>query len=552
MPVAEHRPVAALVIAALAGFVPPAHAQAPPALGGSITVEPDPELPDATASLRPRLDDELAPPALVPDEGAPEILIRELRFDDTEVPASVARALEPFIGEPISRARLQDLTQAMTEAYRRSGIALFTIMVPPQSFENGVVHIKVAEGYASDIQVAGDIPERERRLVREIAEPLLDQNPLLRGRFERGVLLADDLPSVSVEPALKLGQAPGSVMVVLNAEREGPDFAAGYNTRESQLIEGGQAQGWVTFPGLMLAGDELSLAAAFTPDFEQSRFASLGYAVPLGGTGARVRTSAAFQQSAPDSVDVSGEAQLYSAGISYPLIRTARQNLALKSAFDVFNSDNAAFGSQLSSERTRAARLGLAGSQAWEDALVSGSATFSQGVDALGARPASNGAEPDFWKAQLDLQAMQRFADRFIVRSDTALQFTEATVPTNERFSIGGARFGKGFDNGSLHADRSAATALELAVRPLEEGPFGRSEIYVFGDYIYGETNDADSGAWQDFDLGSAGAGLRLRWQDKISIELEAADAYLVPIEGFESDWVYSVRWKLSSDLLMK
>ena len=49
-----------------------------------------------------------------------------------------------------------------------------------------------------------------------------------------------------------------------------------------------------------------------------------------------------------------------------------------------------------------------------------------------------------------------------------------------------------------------------------------------------------------DFDLASAGAGVRLAWTDKAMVEVEWAHALDDPYPAYDEDWRLSVSWKLN------
>src|SRR5690349_17492977 len=78
------------------------------------------EQPAPAAATRVDAGDEAAPP------------IRNIIFEGTDVPQTVARAAGAFVGQPASKANLQALADAMSEAYGRSQVALFTIAIPEQ------------------------------------------------------------------------------------------------------------------------------------------------------------------------------------------------------------------------------------------------------------------------------------------------------------------------------------------------------------------------------------------------------------------------------------
>ena len=82
----------------------------------------------------------------------------------------VAAAARPFIGRPASRANLQALVAAMTAAYGRSPIALFTIVIPQQDLTTGTVTVRVGEGHVEAVLITGEVENRHLGLVRAYAD----------------------------------------------------------------------------------------------------------------------------------------------------------------------------------------------------------------------------------------------------------------------------------------------------------------------------------------------------------------------------------------------
>ncbi len=59
--------------------------------------------------------------------------ISEIRFEGAEAPSAVAEAARAFIGRPATRETLTELAGALSKAYERTDIALFTVSVPDQT-----------------------------------------------------------------------------------------------------------------------------------------------------------------------------------------------------------------------------------------------------------------------------------------------------------------------------------------------------------------------------------------------------------------------------------
>jgi hemolysin activation/secretion protein len=115
-------------------------------------------------------------------------VLTSVRLEGATVPAGlVGPVFHGFIGRRMDAAALTELTQATAAAYARGKVALYTILLPNQTFEGGVVRLRVVEGYIAHVTVkdAGGAA-REIGLVRRIAAPVLREHPLspatLRGR----------------------------------------------------------------------------------------------------------------------------------------------------------------------------------------------------------------------------------------------------------------------------------------------------------------------------------------------------------------------------------
>lgn len=533
----------ALFIASGAARAAPAAQTEPPEIGEPLS----------SADTGPAdLEDDVAPPAppsassRIDASAKSERVISEIRFENVQAPASVAKQAEAFIGKRITRENLTALAEALEAGYKSSDIAFFTIVVPAQTFVNGVVRVQIAEGYTGNIVVKGEIPDREKKLLSEMSQPLLEERPATRASLERLILLSNGLPTVSIDPKMKLGKAPGSVDLILIAEETKPKYTAGYSSRESELIDGGQFTARATLPGTLRAGDVTNIVGAAATDFEQSRYIGVSHSTPIAASGTRASLSTALQTTEPDGSTVSGEAVLFSLGLRHPVKRSRKTNVHVGVSLDGLNSDNAVLGSIVATERNRALRAKTDFARTMKTLALSSEIVLSQGIDGLGSRPSNSGADSDFKHLEAKANATRKFGAEFFVRARTNFQYADETLPSNERFSIGGARYGKGFKNGLLRADRSAAGYVETAYRPLQSAGFKKTEVYAFADYVTGEILSPSGTNNAGFNLGSAGAGFRLNYKTFLFLEAEAARPYNSPVSGFDDDWVYALRWRFS------
>ncbi len=504
--------------------------------------------PGETQDKQPRNTAPIAPaPAKARIESGAEssVLIRSIKFEGVRVPAIVANAARPFIGRTASRAALEDLASALTAAYERSDVALFTVVIPRQSFEDGLVRVLTAEGFVESVTLDGEAADHANTLVTAFAERLTREKPASRRTLERQLSLINDIPGLKTASSFSYGQRPGAVRLTLALDYQRPTVSAGFSNRSSRFVKDGQFTGAAKAYRLLRDGDFTSLKLAASVNFEDSLYAGLQHTTPLGASGARADIGAALLRSRPSGTVIEGDAQIYTAGVSYPVIRDYRTTLSMRAGVDIVNSDNAAFGSLIATERTRAAGLSAAFARNWETRRANFSAEIKRGAPVAGARVSGLIGDAEYFKARIDAAIVQSLGDSWRLKANAALQWTDDNLPASERFSVGGARFGRAFSAGLINADRGAALLLEPAWRPINGGAFARSEIYAFADYAYVESFARPGGDNRYVDLGSAGGGVRIAYRDKGSLELEMARPFDQPAAGFEQDWRFSASWRI-------
>ena len=83
--------------------------------------------------------------------GDDSTVIRAIDFVGVKAPERVAKAAQAYLGKPASGDNLKALAEAVSKAYGKSGIALYTVAIPQQDLSNGRVKLLLAEGFVEDI-----------------------------------------------------------------------------------------------------------------------------------------------------------------------------------------------------------------------------------------------------------------------------------------------------------------------------------------------------------------------------------------------------------------
>lgn len=473
-------------------------------------------------------------------------VIRSIRFVGTKAPEPVARAAERFIGQAASAAVLQQIAAAISEGYAKADVALYSVLIPNQDLSTGTLNVVLIEGEVESVVVTNNSGGRARRLITAIAAHMTGEVPLKRSTLQRYISLMQDVPGTRIDVQVVQGSRRGAVRVVLTITDKHHDIGFGFDNRTGTTYRHGEFTATGKFYGLVRGGDETDITGASSANVKDYRYASIAHSTPIGSNGDRLSLSFGYLETRPSDTVINGTAKL--AGITYsrPLIRDYKRNLTVSATFDGLNSDNAAFGELIATERTRAVRLAAGYVEVLPKHTVSGGVTLSKGVDVLGARVIAPLADKDFFKVNARASLDRMLSKKVIARLRVSGQWTRDALPAAERFAVGGEEFGRAFDIAVLTADRGVAGSAELALRPFTSKIWGGTEFYGFTDGATVRILDRGPFPGGHYDLASAGGGARIAWRDKAALFLEAAKPVDRPYAGYEKTWRFSVGWKLS------
>lgn len=476
----------------------------------------------------------------------PDVTIREIRFVGAGVPANVGRAAQRFVGRPASADNLAKLAAAMTRAYNRSSVALFTLVIPEQDLSGGVVTVASAEGHVGSVTLSGERESGPAPLVAKMAAGLTGHRPLPRARFERALGNIADIPGVTVTPSLALGTEQGAVALDLAVDAKKPTLGLGFTTRTSQFVSDGLVEANARGTSLLRSGDETRLSGAAALNFKSLLYIAASHSTPLGAGGTRAEISGAALRTRPKGLAIDGEAWSAGLGVTHPLIRASRRNLVAAARLDYLDSKNALFGSTIAAEKTWTASGSLAFRLSEDRTVVGARIGGAKGLDFAGARVDPGVGEVGFLYADASVEANQAIGKVAVVRAAATGRWTRDRLPAAQRFSVGGATFGRAFADGLVNGDRGFASFGELAWRPLRSGKLSKSEIYSFVDYADVTLLARTAIPRTDFRLGSWGGGVRLSYAENATIGLELADAWKQPVPGYDQDWRVALSWKLA------
>ena len=136
----------------------------------------------------------------------PRVLVT--RFEVTGVSAFTPEQLRPLLadgeGRELTLTQIEGYAARITALYREHGYILARAYVPAQEMRGGVVELDVLEGRVGKVDITG-LRHYNADYLRKYVEPRAPSRIFEASDFERGLLLLNDLPGLSVKSTLKPG-----------------------------------------------------------------------------------------------------------------------------------------------------------------------------------------------------------------------------------------------------------------------------------------------------------------------------------------------------------
>lgn len=471
-------------------------------------------------------------------EGIPEavkairVTLREIRVDGATVftAEQLRTQTDAYLGHEISGSDVFGLAQALTAYYRNAGYILSLVVVPPQSLGDGVLTLRVIEGYIAEVYVEGDA--RVASELAAMAEQIKASRPLQAQVLERYLLIANEFPGVQLRSVLSPSQTVGAADLTLIATVKPVEGFASVDNYGSRYMGPNQATLGVSANQLLGVNDQWRYIGVGTGGTEMA-YHQLSYNQTLNEEGVKVGVSVSQARTQPGdtlrSFDVRGRSETVLLSLGYPLLRTRNQSLLTRLVYDTTDIDSDVNGSRRTEDRIRALRAGLSwllydrfdGQNTLEVDLSQGVGGTTKG-DALKSR---EGADGMFSKLVFDYTRVQPLSARWALTIGAAGQWSGDTpLLSSEQFALGGRRFGHAYDAAELVGDRGLAVRLEPRFSNSTTLPW-LPAYQVLGFYEIGEVTKVgvpSAGTPATQSLASAGFGARLFLVGNVMAQLEA------------------------------
>jgi len=404
---------------------------------------------------------------------------------------------------PVSE--LFDATSDLEAAYAEAGYVLSRIVLPQQKLrDGGKLQVLVLNGFIERIE-ADDVDPAVRARVEALMARVTGRPGLTRDTLERQLLLAGDVPGTALRSGLAPGDTTGATVIGIDSEFQPVTGFVGFGNPFGSDLGRSNLEFGLEVNSPFKLGETLYLRASgnnkglFSND-PRSRILAFGGVLPVGLSGTNVNLEFTFSDTKPDSTpETRSEFDRVSLRVFHPLRRSRDLNLTAQVALDFQEDEQDLVGvAPLFRDQLTVLRAGLTGDMLHENGAFSqGALLVSRGVDALGARSASDaagspvtlsraGADASFTKLTGGFLHRRPLSESvsLMVAGRFQTSFGDA-LPISEQFSLVGTNEMSTFDSGSLRGDSGILLRSELSRRfEMNAGQFPVTlSPYVFAGF---------------------------------------------------------------------
>lgn len=528
--------------------LPPTAQPLPPVVRGAVQpqqgnpipqISPPPQLPVGPGLAAPQSEPltNLAPNT--PRRVTSAVVEGSTILSDAEAAALVGDVVGPAV--PTSAIEAGRL--ALLKRYRDASYPLVTVSASLAA--DGKLRFTITEGRIAEVQLDGNIGPSGVKVL-EFLNRLVRPGPVDSAALERWLLLAQDVPGVTLQTVLRPSESePGALTLVARVSRAAISGFITADNRAYRYTGPEQALGVVGYNGLTSLGDRTEISLFKSIYNTAQIFGQVATEAYVGSSGLKLRFYAGAGDTQPTgtlhSVGYDGQTVVAGAQASYPVIYTRQQKLNVVGLFDMVQSVVYQNGAINSKDSLRVIRLGA--DYALQDLLLGASrpavnqivTRLSHGLEGLGASHTGStslgrsGSNVGFTKFSAELSRTQTL---FSPWSDASVAFmgliagqaSQDVIPSAEKFYLGGLRFTRGFYAGQVTGDNAMAATAELQLNTGFQGDFYGTPLEVglqfYTFYDWGETWENKS-LDPNARLRSFGIGLRTTLTQYTEIDIE-------------------------------
>ncbi|MFN4329148.1 MAG: ShlB/FhaC/HecB family hemolysin secretion/activation protein [Limnobacter sp.] len=430
----------------------------------------------------------------------PTVAINEFDIKGLTVATAdqVRPILEPYANKNLTVAELQGVAEEVAVFLRGLGYPLAQAYLPPQKIDGGKVQIQVLEGIVdgqkgTDGLIVETAGERVQPTIIEtiLSKAVIPGQPIKNDDLDRAVRLAGDLAGVrSLTTTLGPGEQPGSTFVTAKVDEE--NLFTGSVSVDNY---GNKYSGEERVNATLNLNSPFGYGELFTlnlTETDRSRSAKIAGVTPVGSSGLKVGASYADLDvsvgGAFTPLNIASNSSVASVFGSYPLIRSATNNVQATVVVDDKDVFNQLLGTPTSDRKVELTTLGLNGNftetsgaqNSWSVSYGFGDVTLKSNTvlaDDLATRGPFEKINAAF--GRLTPLSKDRTWNLYTAVSG---QTANKNLDVVEQFQLGGPNGVRAYPTGEAIGEEGALLNVELR-KLVNRTSFGDLNVYAFYDY---------------------------------------------------------------------
>lgn len=441
-----------------------------------------------------------------------------------------------YEGQKLSFEQMLEISQIITEYYTSRGYIRSGAFVPPQELVNGIVKVQVIEGKLEEILIQG-LKQTKESYVRARLEPRLT-TPIQRKNLESALeLLQIDPLFEKVEAELKPGSSPDkSILVVKISEALPGTITLAADNYSSPSVGENQGTAALSYQNLLGIGDRFKFE--YNGGAGLSRYKA-GYSIPVNRNDGVLSIDYAHSDTEivedPFTVlDIQANSNVFSLNFRQPVLKTAKEELALSLGVELKESQTYLFkeipfsfaeGAENGKSRETILRLAQDWVKRSETRVLAARSQFSFGLNAFDATSNSDAPDGQFFSWIGQFYWLEKLDKNLLFVTRWGMQISSDALLSIEQFDIGGKDTVRGYRQSVLLGDNGFVGTIELQWTVWDD--WGQLNLISFADVgtVWGDLVTSEN------TLASVGLGLRWSIGERFLAELNWGFP-LVEIEG--------------------
>ena len=465
------------------------------------------------------------------------------------------KLVEDAEGKTLMLSQLETIVARITAFYQSRGYTLTQAVIPAQTITDATVDVQIVEARFGEVSLE-DSSQINRKLLLATLKPLQKGSDIEQMKMDRSLLLLSDVPGVIVNATLNKGTEVGTAD--LNVTTTAAPPVSGNVTVDGY---GNSYTGKARVSGTVNVNSPFNQADALSFGGMSSgsgmNYGRVGYEAVLNGQGTRVGGAySALRYSLGGSLaslQASGTAQVQSAFVKQPLLRSRDTNVNATVQYDRLKLSDRIDVSAFQTNRTlgnltvslagdvRDALMGD-GLTSWTVGWKSGRVNFDNAAAKLADADTAK-TQGSFSKMNVNVTRVQSLSAKSSLYLSLTGQLASTNLDASEKLVVGGPYSVRAYAVGALSGDSGYAATAEYrydlgAIVP------GQTQAVVFVDSAGVTVNKAPwTPSVNTASLNGAGLGLNWsgqdRWRAKLSVAKQlGAVSPLVAKTGAARIWL--------------